>query len=128
MFPKKPQLQLDLDRAILPLTGNNHKDDQIVLRDIFEHIFITGSTGSGKTSTVGYYLIQKLLNVQNLREQDKIGMIVFLYKSGDIDHWLKWVEQQNRTDDQGVYAATIFSGGTGGVFRQNSASRLQRDR
>ena len=91
---------LDLDRVILNLTGaTKHLDDAITVRDVFEHIFIAGSTGSGKTSTVGYRLANRLLKSEGLREEDKFGLIVFLYKSDDLDLWLKWAAQNHREQD-----------------------------
>ena len=91
--------KLDLDRVIRDFTGKNHLDDCLTLRDFFENIFVTGSTGSGKSSTLGHYLIKNMLQSKGLAQAEKIGMIVFLYKSSDIDLWLRWCEEQGRTDD-----------------------------
>jgi len=77
----------------------DHADDQLRLRDLCEHVFIFGSTGTGKTSTVGYHLAKNILNATNLPENEKIGMIVFLYKKDDIYQWIDWAEEQDRGDD-----------------------------
>lgn len=94
-----PRQGLDLDRVLLNLTGSKHPDDALTLRDLFEHVFVTGSTGSGKTSTIGYHLAQSLLSTRKLPEEDRIGMIVLLYKSGDLQQWIDWAEQQGRERD-----------------------------
>lgn len=93
------QRTLDLDRILLRMTDSKHPDDGLTLRDIFEHIFITGSTGSGKTSTVGYYLAESLLNARKLHDSEKVGLIVFLYKAADLHDWLQWAERQGREQD-----------------------------
>lgn len=102
MFKKKPKRSkgLDLDRSLLQwVARSSHPDDQFSLRDMFEHVLITGSTGSGKTSTVGYALAQALLQSQDLPEKQKIGICVFLYKSSDQLLWQTWCEAQGREED-----------------------------
>lgn len=91
---------LDLDRKLLQMgPDSSHLDDWLTLRDVFEHIFITGSTGSGKTSTAGYYLAESLLNKKALGDQEKIGLVVFLYKSSDLKLWESWCKKQGRSQD-----------------------------
>jgi hypothetical protein len=97
---KQLRKQVDpLDRPLLNLTGSKHPDDHIILRDLFENIFICGSTGTGKTSTVGYQLAKGILNCQNLAPEERIGMIVFLYKSSDAKQWIKWADEAGRSND-----------------------------
>jgi hypothetical protein len=89
----------DLDRVLLNLTNSQHPDDQITVRDLHEHILICGSTGTGKTSTVGYHLAKNILNKKNLPPEQRIGMIIFIYKSSDVENWIRWAEQNGREDD-----------------------------
>ncbi|MCG8328568.1 MAG: hypothetical protein MI974_12825 [Chitinophagales bacterium] len=98
-FQRKNKFSSTLDRPLLTLSNQNHPDDQFTVRDLFENIFIAGSTGTGKTSTVGYYLAKNLLNVKGVPPPERIGIIVFLYKAGDIHQWIEWVEAAHRLDD-----------------------------
>lgn len=88
-----------LDRTLLSLTGAQHPDDQITVRDMHEHVFICGSTGSGKTSTVGFNLANSLLRAETLPPEERIGMIIFIYKSSDIEDWVRWADLNDRMDD-----------------------------
>lgn len=100
MFHKTKNRQgVNLDRVLMPLTASKHLDDQFTVRDLHEHLFISGSTGMGKTSTVGYRLVKSIMQADRLPPHERIGMIVFLYKSGDIDQWLRWAEQFGRKED-----------------------------
>ncbi len=88
-----------LDRMILDMRGKYNPTDFLTLRDCFENVLITGSTGSGKTSSSGAALAHGLLNKQGLKPHEKVGMVVFLYKAGDAEDWLRWCYQQGREDD-----------------------------
>ena len=86
-------------RVLLDLSGTGHSDDLFSINDIFENIFVTGSTGSGKTSGSGYYLANAMLDDKNVPPQERVGMIVFLYKKGDAQDWLRWADDNDREDD-----------------------------
>ncbi len=88
-----------LDRPILNLSGGKNPADHFHLKDIFENVFIAGSTGSGKTSGSGFALASALLNAERLRPEERIGMIVFLFKTGDAADWMRWAWEQDRQDD-----------------------------
>ena len=92
--------QINLDRVLLKLIpDSSYPDDWLTLRDVFEHILVTGSTGTGKTSTVGYHLAKSLLHAKGLGEEEKIGLVIFLYKASDLQLWLRWCEEQGRSQD-----------------------------
>ena len=101
MFLTKKQASplVMLDRSLLALTDSKHPDDRFSIRDLCEHLFVCGSTGTGKTSTIGYYLASQLLNRKKLSDFEKPGLIVFLYKSGDLDFWIRLAEEQGRKND-----------------------------
>ena len=99
MFLKRKRAaRLDLDRCILNLTGSSHPDDQITLRDLLEHLIVFGSTGSGKSSSIGYYLVRNILSQCCPQTGLKTGMIVFQYKD-DTEQWIRWAEEFGRADD-----------------------------
>lgn len=97
-FKRNRAAKLDLDRSVLNLDNPKHPDDQILLRDLLEHILVLGSTGTGKTSTVGYYLARNILSRACPQSGLKTGMIVFQYKD-DTEQWLRWAEQFGRLED-----------------------------
>lgn len=98
-WQQSSQLGVNLDRVLRSFKDKNHVDDNFFVRDLFEHCFIAGSTGAGKTSTLGYYLAKSILQVEKLPEQEKIGMVVFLYKASDLALWQSWCEEHHRLDD-----------------------------
>lgn len=87
------------DRVLIDLSGQKHPADALTLRDSFENVFITGSTGSGKTSGSGYMLANALLDIRNARPEERAGMIIFLYKRTDKQDWLRWIFMNNREKD-----------------------------
>lgn len=101
LFTKQPELgDFNLDRILMDLVPRTkHPDDKFTLRDLFEHVLITGATGAGKTSTLGHYLAHSILNIRKLSDNEKIGMVVFLYKSSDAALWREWCKQQGREED-----------------------------
>ena len=89
----------DLDRVLLSLSGRDDPADFLTLRHTFENLFVTGSTGSGKTSGSGYAIASSLLNVKGLRPEERVGMIVFLFKKDDAEDWLRWAFAHGREQD-----------------------------
>lgn len=87
-----------MNRCVLDLRGRGDPRDFLTLRDCFENIFITGSTGSGKSSGSGATLALSLLNKQGLKPHEKVGLVVFMYKN-DVEDWLRWAWQQGREKD-----------------------------
>jgi hypothetical protein len=95
---KRPQA-FHAGRVLLDFSGTGHADDHFTVNDCFENVFIAGSTGSGKTSGSGYALASALLDADRLAAEEKIGMIIFLYKQGDSQDWLRWAAEHGREKD-----------------------------
>jgi|GEM_PF-3284942 hypothetical protein len=91
--------RVDLDRPLLSLSGSNHPDDDFTLRHLFENVFISGSTGSGKSSGSGSAIASALLDARGLLPEEYIGLIVFIYKQSDVEDWLRMAFQAGRQDD-----------------------------
>lgn len=98
MITKKPR-SVTQDRVLFSLSGASDPADYFTLSHTFENVFITGSTGSGKTSGSGYTLASALLDVQHSMPHDRLGMLVFLYKKDDCAEWLRWAEAHDREED-----------------------------
>ncbi len=94
--PTKPQ---STNRLLLDLAGQNHPGDAFRLRDSFENVFISGSTGSGKTSGSGYAIASAMLDCEGVSASEKIGMLVFLFKKEDHRDWLEWAWEHGREKD-----------------------------
>ncbi len=92
--PRHPQ-----DRVLLNFSGGQNPEDELRLHHLYENIAILGSTGSGKTSGSGFALASSLLDARGIAEEDKVGMVVFLYKQGDAEDWLRWSFAAGRQDD-----------------------------
>ena len=90
---------MPLDRPLLNLSGGKNPADDFTVRHLFENIYIAGSTGTGKTSGSGYALACSMLNAQGLRPEERIGIIVFLYKKEDAQDWLHWTDAHGRQQD-----------------------------
>lgn len=88
-----------MGRPILDLGGYNDPRDVLSLNDCFQNLFISGSTGTGKTSSSGAALANALLNAEDLLPHEKVGMVIYLYKSSDAEDWEKWAWQQGREND-----------------------------
>lgn len=95
----KTTTNIHRNRILLDFAGQAHQDDLFTVRDSFENIFITGSTGSGKTSGSGYAFASAMLDQQGVAPEDKMGMLVFLYKRGDSRDWLRWAQEHGRAGD-----------------------------
>jgi len=87
------------DRTILDIGGYDDPRDFISLNDCFQNVYITGSTGTGKTSSSGAALANTLLNADGLEEHEKVGMVIYLYKASDAKDWEQWAWEQGREND-----------------------------
>jgi len=86
-------------RVLLSLSGMDNSADYFLLRHAFENVFVDGSTGSGKTSGSGFAFSSALMNAQGLSPEEKVGMIVFFYKKGDAEDWLRLAFAHRREND-----------------------------
>lgn len=88
-----------LARPILDIGGRGDERDMLTLNDCFQHFFICGSTGTGKTSSSGAALANALLSSKDLPANEKVGFVVYLYKASDVKDWERWAFQHGRQDD-----------------------------
>lgn len=91
--------RFDSGRVLLDFSSMGHPDDRFTVNDCFENVFVTGSTGSGKTSGSGYALASSMLDAHGVSPEEKFGMLIFLYKTGDSKDWLRWAAECGREDD-----------------------------
>ena len=80
----------DLDYVLLGLSS--HTDDTLCLSDFVTGCFVSGSSGSGKTSGPGATIARAFLRAG-------YGGLVLTTKPGECDQWRRWCEQTGRLDD-----------------------------
>ena len=80
------------DGASMLKIGRNH----FRLKDAYEGCFITGQTGSGKSSGPGRALAQAYLRAG-------MGMLVLAAKPGEADQWQHWCNEAGRGGDLIVF-------------------------
>ena len=83
----KVGLTLNNEEIILPLNG------------LFQNILITGTIGSGKTSSAMYPFTDQLIKFNNLNKNEKLGMLILDVKGNYHSQVKKYCEKYNRLND-----------------------------
>ena len=90
--PKKPYLYV----------GNNFKDNTPIYineKGLYQNILVTGTIGSGKTSSAMYPFCKQLIKYSNNNIFDKIGMLILDVKGNFYKQVLKYAQDTNRIND-----------------------------
>lgn len=87
------------NRVLFSMSGTNDPANFFYSNNAYTNVFISGSTGSGKTSGSGYILASALLDAEDITPEERFGLIVFLYKKEDAWDWERWALAHNRADD-----------------------------
>jgi type IV secretory pathway TraG/TraD family ATPase VirD4 len=85
---------IDLDNPLL-MFGSG---DVVRISVLFEGVFITGATGSGKSSAPGALLAQQKLSVR-LWDGKKIGFLILCAKPDECSTWKKYASRTGREND-----------------------------
>ena len=80
-------LALDDSPVFLPLKG------------LFQNILITGTIGSGKTSSAMYPFTEQLIKFNSLNKNEKIGMLILDVKGNYHNQVYKYCKKYNRLND-----------------------------
>lgn len=88
--PYQPIHPFDLDYPLVQLSG--YSQDTLTLEDFATGCFITGSSGSGKTTGPGAHIARAFLRAG-------YGGLVLTVKPGDRAQWEQWCRQTGRLDD-----------------------------
>lgn len=86
-FNLKIGLDLDNSPIFLPLKG------------LFQNILITGTIGSGKTSSAMYPFTEQLIKFNSLNKNEKIGMLILDVKGNYHNQVYKYCKKYNRLND-----------------------------
>lgn len=97
---KQHSTQLDASKPFL-LIGKNSNNEYIYLseKSLYQNILVTGTIGSGKTSSVMYPFLKQLLKYRNFNNYSKIGMLVLDVKGNFYKQVLEFATEFNRLDD-----------------------------
>lgn len=109
LFPNKIKLKNKTHRKIkkeqkdLSLyVGNNYKDNtpiHINEKGLYQNILVTGTIGSGKTSSAMYPFCRQLINYSNNNIFEKIGMLILDVKGNFYKQVLEYARLAGREND-----------------------------
>ena len=68
-------------------------------KSLYQNILITGTTGSGKTSSAMYPFCRQLIDYKSSEYNEKLGMLVLDVKGNFYKKVLEFAEKANRKDD-----------------------------
>lgn len=98
----KNQKTEEIDENLIIYIGRNNIDNNKVYipeKGLYQNILITGTIGSGKTSSAMYPITEQLIKYKNLNCNDKIGMLLLDVKGNYYKQVKKFAENYNRLDD-----------------------------
>ena len=83
------------------LIGKDLEEKNIYIpeKGLYQNILITGTIGSGKTSSAMYPFTQQLIHYKNNNEDEKIGMLILDVKGNYQYQVQKYCENSNRDND-----------------------------
>ena len=81
--------------------GNNENNKNIYIpeKGLYQNIIVTGTIGSGKTSSAMYPFTKQLINYKNNNFENKIGMLILDVKGNYQFQVKEFCKQFNRLDD-----------------------------
>ena len=95
-----PSLEIKKDSLHL-LIGKNSKNQKIYLPEsgLYQNFLITGTIGSGKTSSAMYPFTKQLIKYKYDDEDKKLGMLILDVKGNYYSQVKKYAEHYRRKDD-----------------------------
>ena len=99
---KKKQHKYSLNPNILELyVGTNLKNEPVFINEngLYQNILITGTIGSGKTSSAMYPFTHQLIKYKMNNPYQKLGMLILDVKGNFYKQVKKYADDCNRTDD-----------------------------
>ena len=84
------------------LIGKNAKTEELIYlpeKSLYQNIFITGTIGTGKTSSAMYPFTKQLLFYECQNNDKKLGMLILDVKGNYYEKVLEFAKECGRTDD-----------------------------
>lgn len=99
-FVKKNSLNVSSDNLSL-FIGNDSDNFPVILpeKSLYQNILITGTTGSGKTSSAMYPFCKQLIEYQSFDPSKKLGMLILDVKGNFYEQVLKFAKSAFREND-----------------------------
>ena len=94
IFPPNKPLQL-----LIGETEENAEKIYLPEKSLYQNILITGTIGTGKTSSAMYPFTKQLISYSHNNENEKLGMLILDVKGNYYKKVLEFVEEFNRKDD-----------------------------
>lgn len=87
--------------ALALYVGTNFKNENIFISEygLYQNILITGTIGSGKTSSAIYPFTSQLMNYKSESNAEKLGMLILDVKGNFYKQVQKYAKDCNRSDD-----------------------------
>jgi len=97
---RKKYQELDKTKPFL-LVGKNSNGENIYLpeKGLYQNILITGTIGSGKTSSAMYPFLKQLMKYKNYNNYSKIGMLILDVKGNFYNQVKIFAQDLGRQDD-----------------------------
>lgn len=99
-FVKKNSVNFSSDNLSL-FIGNDSNNNPIILpeKSLYQNFLITGTTGSGKTSSAMYPFCKQLIEYQSLNPNKKLGMLILDVKGNFYEQVIKFAKASFREND-----------------------------
>ena len=98
IIPSKLNKTNDSLSLLVGLDNNNNKV-YIPEKGLFQNILVTGTIGSGKTSSLLYPLTQQLISFKSENYDEKISMLILDVKGNYYKQVIEYCRKYNRSDD-----------------------------
>lgn len=100
-FKKKNKEIIDTDNTKLSLIIGDSENSQVSIpeKSLYQNMLITGTTGSGKTSSAMYPFCKQLIEYEALNPNQKLGMLILDVKGNFCEQTLKFAKSAFREDD-----------------------------
>lgn len=98
---RKSNKNIKLNKNKLQLLIGNNEDGKISIpeKSLFQNILITGTTGSGKTSSAMYPFCKQLIEYENVNADKKLGMLILDVKGNFYEQVLNFAKDAYREKD-----------------------------
>ena len=89
------------ENSLRILIGKNKNNDEIFIpeKGLYQNILITGTIGSGKTSSAMYPITSQLIQYNCMDDEKKIGMLILDVKGNYYRKVKEYTEKYSRQDD-----------------------------
>lgn len=98
---KQNQSTIPNSNTVSLFVGKNESDNLVVIpeKSLYQNIFISGTIGSGKTSSCMYPFTKQLISYKSNSQTEKLGILILDVKGNFYKEVLRFANFSNRLDD-----------------------------